>query len=153
MRLFIMRHGPSEDEAPSGKDFDRSLSATGRARTAAVAGELVRRGEHPTRIVSSPLVRAVETAKVVRSAFGGTRLDVRDELAPGADPHGLVLELLDGPDESVLLVSHAPDVSLLAGRLLGGKGVAFNPATILALELANGCAVRRFVLNPAEIEP
>jgi phosphohistidine phosphatase len=152
MRLFIMRHGPSEGEAPSGKDFDRSLSADGRVRTAAVARELQRRGEHPTRIVSSPLVRAVETAKLVQSAFGGIRIDMRDELAPGADTYGLVLELLDGLDESVLLVSHAPDVSLLVERVLGGRSAAFSPATIVALELADGHASRRFVLNPAEIE-
>lgn len=152
MLLFIMRHGPSEADAPSGRDFDRSLSAAGRVQTAAVARELSRRGERPTRIISSPLVRAVETAKLVQSAFGETRLDVRDELAPGADAHGLVLELLEGPDESVVLVSHAPDVSLLAERLLGGKGATFTPATIEALELAHGSAARRFVLKPAELE-
>ena len=153
MRLFIMRHGPSEESAPSGRDFDRSLSASGRKRTTAVARELLRRGEHPERIVSSPLVRAVQTAALVASVFGGTRTEVREELAPSEDAHDFVLELLWASVQSVLLVGHAPDVSLLAERLVGRKVAAFGPATIAALEVADGEATSLFTLDAATLEP
>jgi phosphohistidine phosphatase len=156
MRLFIMRHGPAEESAPSGRDFDRSLSAPGRKRATAAAEELRRRGEHPERIISSPLVRAVQTARLVASVFGVAQTDVREELAPAEDAFELVQELLAGPAESVLLVSHAPDVSLLAERLLAksGKRVgAFSPATIAALELAGGKATSLFTLDAAALAP
>jgi phosphohistidine phosphatase len=153
MRLFIMRHGPSEERAPSGRDFDRSLSASGRKRTAAVARELLRRGERPERIVSSPLVRAVQTAALVASVFGGTSTEVHEELAPSEDAYDLVLELVWGSAQSVLLVGHAPDVTLLAERLVGRKVAAFGPATIAALEVADGKATRLFTLDAAALEP
>ena len=156
MRLFIMRHGPAEEDAPSGRDFDRQLSAAGRKRTTAAAQELRRRGERPDRIISSPLVRAVQTARLVASAFGIASTDVRAELAPNEDALDLVQELLVGPAESVLLVSHAPDVSLLAERLLAKSGRrvgAFSPATIAAIELSAGQATSLFTLDAAALAP
>ncbi|HEX7668878.1 MAG TPA: phosphohistidine phosphatase SixA [Polyangiaceae bacterium] len=156
MRLFIMRHGPAEEESSSGRDFDRQLSASGRRRTTAAAGELRRRGEEPELILSSPLVRAVQTAGLVAAVFGGARTDVRDELAPSEDAFALVQELLLGPAASVLVVSHAPDVSILAERLLAESGRrvgAFSPATIAAIELAGGRATSLFTLDAAALTP
>lgn len=60
-----MRHGPAEDHAASGRDFDRALTASGRERVRDVARALVEGGEAPLVILTSPLVRALQTAEIV----------------------------------------------------------------------------------------
>ena len=65
MKLYVMRHGPAQDDSPSGRDADRALTPSGRERVAAVAKSMLAEGEAPFSILSSPLVRAVETAEVV----------------------------------------------------------------------------------------
>jgi phosphohistidine phosphatase len=67
MKLYVMRHGPAEDHADSGMDGDRALTANGRDRVRAVAALLVDLNEEPLSIITSPLVRAVQTAEVVAS--------------------------------------------------------------------------------------
>ena len=44
MKLYVMRHGPAEDHADSGRDADRALTAAGRERVVAVAAEARRGG-------------------------------------------------------------------------------------------------------------
>ena len=68
MKIYIMRHGPAEDQAPTGRDFDRKLTSSGRARTELAAHELGR-WERPKRVISSPLVRTIETAEIVVSVL------------------------------------------------------------------------------------
>ena len=65
MKLYVMRHGPAEDDAPTGRDADRVLSAAGRERVRLVAQALEDGGESPFAILSSPMARALETAEIV----------------------------------------------------------------------------------------
>src|SRR4051812_39406226 len=65
MKLYVMRHGPAEDDAPTGRDAVRVLSAAGRERVRQVAQALTDGGEFPFSILSSPLARALETAEIV----------------------------------------------------------------------------------------
>ena len=74
MKLYVTRHGPAEDDAPSGLDGDRVLSEAGRKRVRSVAKTLVDLDEAPLRIISSPLVRAVQTAEIIAIV---TKLDER----------------------------------------------------------------------------
>src|SRR6185369_16428895 len=71
MILYILRHGIAEDEAPKGDDRARPLTSRGRAKMRAGA-----EGMHALRlrfdvILTSPLVRAVETSAIVAEVFGG----------------------------------------------------------------------------------
>src|SRR5262245_25119988 len=132
----MMRHGPAEDRAGSGRDFDRKLTASGRARTELVARLLGERDERPKRIISSPLLRTLETAQVVIDTL---RLELtpeaRDELAPGGDALGLVRELAAEGARRVMLVGHEPDVSQLTSKLLPQWSRGFDKAMIVALKL------------------
>jgi phosphohistidine phosphatase len=145
-----MRHGPAEDDAPSGRDADRSLSAAGRARVALVARELKGRLEAPTRILSSPLLRAMQTAEIVRDVTGvGQDVEIREELAPSEGAAGLVRELARAGELSVLLVSHAPDVSILVQLLTGDRAPGFSAGMVVALEVDGADrATTRFTLDP-----
>jgi phosphohistidine phosphatase len=152
MRLYIMRHGPAEDSAPSGRDYDRPLSEAGRARTTAVARELERLGERPQRIFSSPLVRARQTADIVARVLG-CAIEIRDELAPSEAAPDILREV-NGPSlERILLVGHAPDVSILTAELIGRRGQppGFEPAMIVAIDIAADRTTESFVIRPSAL--
>ena len=141
MRLYIMRHGPAEDDSPTGRDANRALTKSGRARVHAVAQSLVDHDEAPLAILSSPLVRAFQTAQVVAaviefaararagknsrfsvamSATSATSsVEMRPELRPGLDAMGFVSSLVRAERKRVMIVGHEPDLGMLVARLVG----------------------------------
>ncbi len=135
MKLYVMRHGPAEDESPSGRDADRALTPSGRERTRSVAKALADGDEAPYAIVSSPLVRALQTAEIVASVIGledrvrddkrardsgaTGAVEVRREMAPGGDALALVQELVRAGRRRVMVVGHEPDLSVLVSSLVG----------------------------------
>ena len=145
-----MRHGPAEDVAPSGQDFDRALTVPGRERVRRVADELVRRGEAPRRILASPLVRALQTAEIVAQACKAPEpVTVRREISPGGELELLVEELRRHGASRVMLVGHEPDMSSLVQALLpAGFGQPFEKAMVVGLRCRDRRFERRFVLEP-----
>ena len=83
-------------------------------------------------VVTSPLLRARETAAAIAKATGA-ELRVDDRLAPGATLDGL-LEAVAGAGDVVVAVGHQPDCSELA-EALGAVGLAFAPGTVHELVL------------------
>jgi phosphohistidine phosphatase len=154
MKLYVMRHGPAEDHVESGVDADRPLSTTGRQRVRAVAELLVQEQEDPLAVVTSPLVRAVQTAEIValvtRLADKGGTVDVRRDIAPGGDGVRLVHRLLAEGSKRVMVVGHEPDLSSVVSRLLGSFERPFEKAMVVGLHMAPGGArpSLRFVLDP-----
>lgn len=140
MKLLLIRHAPAENAlawATAGRDdAERPLTEGGRQRMARIASVLARLEPDLDYILSSPLRRAVETAQILSSALPGeARIELAPELAPGGDPWARMEELVASPPPSqlVAMVGHAPDLPLLAGRLLSGVSRA-------ALELKKGGA-------------
>ena len=133
MKLYVMRHGPAEERSRTGRDGDRALTTEGRDRTRAVARLLVSEGEAPLTIVSSPLVRALQTAEIVAAVSdlekrvreakdgGGApgAVEIRREMAPGGDALGMVFELARSGRKRAMVVGHEPDLSMLVARLVG----------------------------------
>ena len=144
MRLYVMRHGPAEDRASSGRDFDRQLTSSGRELVQRVAGAFqTARGRReasaqPLRILTSPRVRAQETAAIVRSALVPVprKIETANELGgETAIPLSLVLEATTAGVDT-LLVGHQPVVEDLVKELLGStpKLLAFSTATVVGLD-------------------
>ena len=118
-----MRHGPAEDRARSGRDFDRALTPQGREVVGRGAGALhdARRSLAGRRwqVIASPFRRARETAEIVASSTSpALSLAFDDDLAPDASlPLSLVRDLAEkGVD--TLLVGHLPNIEALAHELL-----------------------------------
>jgi phosphohistidine phosphatase len=141
MRLYVMRHGPAEDHAPSGRDFDRRLTPAGRevVRRVAVAFHAARAAGAPTplRILTSPRVRARETATILRDARvpASRDLELRDAL--GGDlpiPFALIDEAAASGVDTIL-VGHQPRVEELVAALVGSSSALAGFATATIVEL------------------
>jgi phosphohistidine phosphatase len=127
MRLFLVRHA---EAAPGEPDELRTLTEAGRAVARAVGEQL--RSEHPDAVVSSPLLRARETAEAIARA-NGLVAEVDERLAPGADGD-IVRAVIDGKGEAVVVVGHQPDCSE-AIFMLTGRVEQFAPGELRAVEL------------------
>lgn len=120
--LIIMRHGPAAERGTaSGEDSSRPLTPEGKAKVQQIARGFARLGFEADWIVTSPLVRAVETAEIVADAFGPrVSMDLSDALKPGAAPETLIAYLARHLERRrVLVVGHEPDLSQMAARLVG----------------------------------
>ena len=127
MRLFLVRHA---EAAPGEPDELRTLTDDGRA-TARGLGEQLK-AEHPDSVVSSPFLRARETADSIARAVGLTA-EVDERLAPGAD--GDVMRVVaEGKGEAVVVVGHQPDLSE-AVFMLTGRVQQFAPGELHTVEL------------------
>jgi len=156
LKLYLMRHGPAEEQADSGMDSDRALTASGRDRVRGVAKLLFDLEEQPLQVIASPLVRAVQTAEIVavvtRLGDRQGNVQVRRELSPGgAGGAALVASLASAGAKRVMLVGHEPDMSELTSTLISkGSPHPFEKAMVVGLQVgASGDHCRlRFVLDP-----
>jgi phosphohistidine phosphatase len=117
VRVTLIRHAEAGDDAP--RDESRSLTVRGRADARRLGRVLARRGVRFSLIVTSPLVRAVQTAEIVAAAtdYRG-RMPAMDLLAPEAPARDVAAFLGEVADErSVALVAHEPILSALAAVL------------------------------------
>ena len=130
MRVFLIRHA----EAAAGQpDELRPLTETGRETARELGKQLAADGVRPDAILSSPLLRAHETAAELARAVGvPSESDKR--LAPGASADDVRAAVRDR-GETVFVVGHQPDCGRIAAQLSGGAEPAFPPGGIFAVEL------------------
>ena len=117
MLFYLLRHADAETVAAS--DFERHLSERGQAEAQRIAQFCRRHEQHFGVVLTSPLIRAQETARPVAELAAQEPLVVR-WAASGMHPHTALAELQAyAALPSVLLVGHEPDLSLLIAYLLG----------------------------------
>ena len=124
MRLYLMRHAEAAPHGTYARDEDRPLTDEGRSQAREVAKGLQRLKILPDVIVSSPYVRAVQTADEVQRVLG--EQIKRQELgALRSESYSrdtsLALKLFS-PYEHVLLVGHEPHLSAWISELVAGEG-------------------------------
>ena len=128
MDLYILRHGLADDRSEwiQGKDRGRPLTKEGRKTTRRSAKAMAELGLRFDWILSSPYVRARDTALIVADHFGLRKsVELRDELTPMGNPEELTKVLASGNKsaEPVLIVGHEPFLSRYASVLLTGHAV------------------------------
>ena len=130
VQLVIVRHA----EAASGEpDELRPLTAEGRETARALGEQLARQGVRPDAVLTSPLLRARETAQeLARQA--GLEPEPDERLAPGATAEA-IRAAVHQRGETVVVVGHQPDCSRIAAALTGGEEPAFAPGAMVAIEL------------------
>jgi phosphohistidine phosphatase len=121
--LYILRHGPAVPRGSEGfaDDSKRPLTPEGKKKMQQIAQGLRRAGCDPDWIVTSPLVRAVETAEIVAESMKTkTPMEFCDALRPGQPIEALISFLAKHPNRKrVLVVGHEPHLSQIAGRFMG----------------------------------
>ena len=135
--LYLLRHAKSSWEDASLSDLERPLNERGR-RTAPFMGELMKeRGLLPDTIVSSPAVRAEETAQAVKEAAGLQCEIVWEPDIYEAGPNDLhkIIAGLNDKFSSAMLVGHNPGMEGIVNYLTGSMGVSMPTAALAVIEL------------------
>ena len=157
VRLYLMRHGPAEDVADTGRDFDRVLTPSGRTRVQRVAELLLAEGEAPNALQTSPLLRTQETAAIVASVCKLPEPTIAERLAPGHDARGFLDRLVTraGLEDRIMIVGHEPDMSELTDYVLRrdarGEQVGFGgfeKAMVVVFEIAGEKRTLVHTLDP-----
>ncbi|MCL5006339.1 MAG: phosphohistidine phosphatase SixA [Acidobacteria bacterium] len=124
-RLHVMRHGIAVARGSAGfpDDAERPLTPEGKVKMKAIARGLLHLGVRVDSIITSPLVRARETAEIVAQAYGhDVSLEFADDLKPGGSLEMLVSHLARHLDRrSILVVGHEPDLSVGVAKLIGAS--------------------------------
>ncbi|CAN5167667.1 hypothetical protein BH20ACT13_BH20ACT13_11670 [soil metagenome] len=129
MLLFLVRHAHSD---PGDPDDLRPLSGRGLGEARALAERLATHSTPPRLVLSSPLLRARETAEAIADA-GSAELRIDERLAPGTTLERLG-DAVAGVDGPVAAVCHQPDCSEIALELTG-EDPGFPPGGVAELSL------------------
>jgi len=154
MEAYLIRHGIAAERRNYNNDEQRPLIAKGRKKTLMVAQSLVARGLELDLILTSPLVRAAQTAEIFQQAG----LTKKVETCAFLKPEGVIFEWLEWleryqPNHSetkIALVGHQPNLGNWAEMLLWGtpKGqIRVKKAGIIGLKIPSvGTPIARSTL-------
>jgi len=138
MRIYFLRHAKSQSRATWFEDDGlRPLTEEGVRLMGRQAVYLRKMGPTPEFIVTSPLVRAQQTAAIVAQEFGSDSVLVEDgRLAPGFNRERLV-EIIDAyaGAESLMIVGHEPDFSATVTQVIGGGRVQFKKGGLARVDI------------------
>jgi phosphohistidine phosphatase len=158
--LYVVRHGIAEKRGEEADDDARELTRKGRARMKLVAKGLADAGVVFDVILTSPLVRARQTAGILEKyCLDGRSAVLTDLLKPGASFDGL-LEYLDGLEgvDSVAIVGHEPFLSSFVSFCLAGEKPSFirlKKGGVASLEINGsikpGQCTLEWLMGPAQL--
>ncbi|MCU1335379.1 MAG: putative phosphohistidine phosphatase, SixA [Bryobacterales bacterium] len=119
MEIYVLRHGEAEARETGRADRDRKLTANGKRDLKAVL-KIARKAEvAPDVILTSPLVRAQETAAIAAQVLGCKRVVETRNLLPGSSPELVWKEIGSyQKTEQILVAGHEPHLGSLIGLLL-----------------------------------
>jgi len=137
MQLYLLRHAEAEEDPTN--DEQRALTAKGEKQVRKVGRFCRSHSVIPDIILSSPLRRAEETARIfARELDVPNIVQVEEFLRPGMTAKSTLSGLEKYLEKaSVLLVGHEPDFSTLAGSLIGthAENIHFRKATLMSVSL------------------
>jgi phosphohistidine phosphatase len=142
---YFVRHGKAEKDAPHGGDHARALTTEGRARFEALVLALAGRMK-VRRILTSPLVRARQTAGILARTSGAPVAE-EEALASGASDARALLDLARRAGDGAALVGHNPEFAD-AVALAAGREIKVKPGTVAAVQLDIGGARLVWIESP-----
>jgi phosphohistidine phosphatase len=149
-QLWLLRHGEAVPHE-SKPDFERELTARGERQSAAAGEALARLGIEFAACYTSPLVRAVGTARLACEPLNVTP-DEREAVGKDFDVD-VVRELLAEHEDGarVLVVGHNPSFAQVVLDLTGAR-VDFKKGGVAAVRLSGGRGELLALLRPRELE-
>ena len=158
MELLIIRHAIAfeRDRQRWADDAARPLSPAGIRRSRRAAAGLKELYKVPDRLLTSPLVRARQTAEILMEVAGWPPAKIAPELKPGQGAAAVLTLLAQDRSKRIAIVGHQPDLSaLLAACLLEGSStlpieIKKNAAACLSFDgrARVGSAVLRWLATP-----
>jgi phosphohistidine phosphatase len=142
--LYLIRHADAKPLGEDGiqDDADRPLTEQGEAQTKALAAALQKQGLRLGLVVSSPLLRARQTAQgmLANWAEPAPALTICEEVAPGGKPRKLSKFLRGQSVDSIAVVGHMPDIGEYVAWLIGSKKaeVDLAKAGVAYIEFSDG---------------
>lgn len=157
--LYLFRHGvaAAAAEGDFARDAERPLTDVGLERTHAAAAGLNQILElYPDVILSSPFVRARQTADICAEEIKGSRPVIETPmLEPGVPSEDGLRWLNDQSWDTMLLVGHMPDLSVMASRAISGRDnaeISMNKASACMIrfydQVASGAGELEWLLQP-----
>jgi len=152
LELYLLRHAHAGDSSKwDGPDSERPLSPKGRRQAERLGAFLAERGFAPDAIVTSPKLRARQTADLVADALG-IAVSVDDRLGNPLDAEvvGDIVDRTGGT--SIVLVGHDPDFSDLCAALTGAEYLPMRKGALARIDMTlpietNG-GILRLLLPP-----
>lgn len=160
MLLILMRHAEAEKASLRRYPDDdlRPLSSTGKKTQRAMAKALKRMKIKPGRILTSPHLRARQTAEITAKVLGLAKMVSEDTALGGRYSLKAALALLMRckPGDTVLCVGHEPDLSELAKALLGADfAMKFDKSAVMGIEFnrraARGAGTLLYFYRPQDL--
>jgi phosphohistidine phosphatase len=146
MLCYFLRHGPAEDAQTweGGTDFERPLTRAGKKRIAREAKSMAQLQLSIDLVVTSPLIRARQTAEIVVKELDLRNALVEDErIGLGFSPERLARVLEDHRNvDGIMLVGHEPSMSHTIGTLIGGAEIDFKKGALACVEIGEGLPLR-----------
>jgi phosphohistidine phosphatase len=164
MELYILRHAiaVSRDDASCPRDSHRPLTAKGTAKLRRVVRGMKALGLSIDAVLTSPYLRALQTAEIVADALGANQdVEITEHLAPDGDARALINLLASRGDThaSILVVGHEPHLGQLISLLVSGDertAIALKKAGLCRLAIQapryGRCASLEWLLTPAQLE-
>jgi phosphohistidine phosphatase len=143
MRLYFLRHGQAgERDDWHGEDFDRPLTTDGIKRMEREADTIAELDLELDAIITSPLVRARQTAEIIAKRLKLRKLLVEDEnLGLEFNVHRLQIVLEHYQKAGgIMLVGHDPSMSRTIGQLVGGARIDFKKGALACVDLLDASA-------------
>jgi len=147
MNIYLLRHAIAAQPAASGfPDSKRPLTAEGRKKLRQAAEGMTALNLKFDLILSSPFLRARQTAEIIADQFDTrSRLEFSEHLRPESRPTTLIQELqrLDSPPDDVLLVGHEPFMSRFISMLCSG-----GPDCAVTMKKSGLCKLKAESIGP-----
>ncbi|HZY98178.1 MAG TPA: phosphohistidine phosphatase SixA [Candidatus Baltobacteraceae bacterium] len=149
MLVYFVRHGIAEDGATfQGSDAERPLTAKGSRKMAEIGKRLAELDLKPNAILTSPLVRARQTAEIVATELRlSARVGDDERLAGGFNVQQLGAILSERTDaDGLMLVGHEPAMSAVIGHVTGDARVEMKKGAVACVEFSDPASARGVLL-------
>ncbi|MEP7233839.1 MAG: phosphohistidine phosphatase SixA [Ignavibacteriota bacterium] len=146
MLLYLLRHGIAEDHGSRSSDAERELTEEGVVKTRAILAAIEQmKFFSPELVISSPLIRARQTAKIALESFAkGAKFEISEVLRSESEVTD-TMSLVAGHAKDfnrIMLVGHEPHLSRFGSALLG------SPVSVIEMKKA---AVAKFEINRIDV--
>ncbi|PJB00202.1 MAG: phosphohistidine phosphatase SixA [Ignavibacteria bacterium CG_4_9_14_3_um_filter_36_18] len=127
MNIYIVRHGDAEKSSLSKKDSQRELTIKGKVNLNKAANGWKNLISHVDHIVSSPYLRAKQTAEIIARNLGFEgNIILNEKLKSGSSTEDLVMLANSLSGEDIIFIGHEPDCSEHLSKLISSSEIFVN---------------------------